>query len=84
MQAGLNLVLDWELTVGGIEEVLEVTADTPMLERMRAPLSELAREVAGPPAEPDRVSRAGRTPGLKAGPTCSSSLPTPGLKAGPT
>lgn len=33
VQAGLNLVLDWELPVGGVEEIVEVTADTPMLER---------------------------------------------------
>src|SRR5688572_15280569 len=33
VQAGLNLVLDLELTVGGVEETVQVDADTPMIER---------------------------------------------------
>jgi hypothetical protein len=33
VQAGLNLVLDLELAVGGVEETVQVDADTPMIER---------------------------------------------------
>lgn len=39
VRAGLNITLDIELALGGIEELVEVTAETPLLETQRAATS---------------------------------------------
>ena len=36
VRAGLNLTVDIELTIGGLEQVIEVRAETPLLETQRA------------------------------------------------
>lgn len=39
VRAGLNIALDIEMSLGGIEEVVEVTAETPLLETQKAATS---------------------------------------------
>ena len=36
VRAGLNISFDIELSLGGVEEVVEVSAETPLLETQRA------------------------------------------------